>query len=56
MVIHTVDFTVPVEDHAALLYIYIYYNILQRFFLGGDVIHRGTRSRGSRTTGQTPST
>ena len=54
MVIHTVDFTVPVEDHAALLYIYIttYCNV----FFGGDVIHRGTRSRGSRTTGQTPST
>ena len=32
MVIHALDFTVPVEDHAALLYIYIH--ILQRFFVG----------------------
>lgn len=32
MVIHALDFTVPVEDHAALLYIYIH--ILQRFLLG----------------------
>lgn len=36
MVIHALDFTVPVEDHAALLYIYIYiyYNVFC-----WDVIH-----------------